>query len=99
MTKKLTITVSDDFYTALRVQVGPGRIARFIEQHVRPHLRLAQDLDADYADYARHLETPDGRSEAIEVEDWLAMAPSDDLAAADNHWPASWYDDAGPRQS
>ncbi len=98
MTKKLTITVSDELYTALRRQVGPGRIARFIEQHVRPHLRFAHDLEGDYAEYARHLETPDGRSEAIEVEDWLAMGPPGDLAAADNDWPASWYDDTGPQR-
>ncbi len=95
MTRKLTITVSDELYTALRQQVGPGRIARFIEQHVRPHLRLAQDLDRDYAEYARHLETPAGRSEANEVEDWLSDKPPGELATAENEWPTSWYDNAG----
>lgn len=38
MTKKLTITVSDEVYDGLRRRIGPRRISRFIDQLARRHV-------------------------------------------------------------
>jgi len=38
MTKKLTITVSDDVYKGLHKQVGRRKISRFINELAREHL-------------------------------------------------------------
>jgi hypothetical protein len=51
MHKKLTITIDEAVYDGLYAVVGPGRISRFIEDLVRPHV-LGKDLDAAYAQMA-----------------------------------------------
>jgi hypothetical protein len=38
MTKKLTITVSDEVYEGLRRKIGPRRISRFIDGLARRHV-------------------------------------------------------------
>lgn len=38
MQKKLTITIDEEVYEGLRHVVGPGKISRFIEDLVRPHV-------------------------------------------------------------
>ena len=38
MTKKLTITVSEEVYKGLHRVVGRGRISRFLEDLARPHV-------------------------------------------------------------
>ncbi len=48
MQKKLTITIDEAVYEGLYQRVGAGKISRFIEQLVRPHV-LAQELDDAYA--------------------------------------------------
>jgi hypothetical protein len=45
--KKLTITVDRQIYQGLHNVIGRGRISRFIEDLVRPHV-LFQDLGAAY---------------------------------------------------
>lgn len=52
MQKKLTITIEESVYRGLYDRVGPGRISRFIEDLVRPHV-LAKELDDAYAAMAR----------------------------------------------
>ena len=47
MHKKLTITVDERVYAGLHRLVGRGRISRFIETLVRPHL-AGKNLDAEY---------------------------------------------------
>ena len=42
MQRKLTITIDEAVYEGLYRKVGPRKIARFIEEIVRPHV-----LDAD----------------------------------------------------
>jgi len=63
MQKKLTITIDEEVYDGLYRVAGPGKISRFIEQVIRPHV-VAEDLDSAYeamaADRAR-----DG-----EAEEW-----------------------------
>ncbi len=51
MQKKLTITIDEKVYDGLYRVVGPGKISRFIEQMVRPHV-MDYDLDQMYADMA-----------------------------------------------
>jgi len=52
MQKKLTITIEESVYRGLYERVGAGRISRFIEDLVRPHV-LAKELDDAYAAMAR----------------------------------------------
>jgi predicted CopG family antitoxin len=41
MTRKLTITVDEDVYAALKAKVGPRRISRFLNDLARPALSKA----------------------------------------------------------
>jgi hypothetical protein len=52
MQKKLTITIDEAVYRGLYQRVGAGKISRFIEQLVRPHV-LPKELDDAYAAMAR----------------------------------------------
>jgi hypothetical protein len=62
MQKKLTLTIEDDVYEGLREVIGPGRISRFIEDLVRPHV-IGKNLGAAYRAMAE-----DGRREADALE-------------------------------
>ncbi len=62
MQKKLTITIEESVYRGLYDRVGAGRISRFIEDLVRPHV-LPKELDDAYAAMAR-----DGNREAEALE-------------------------------
>ncbi len=52
MQKKLTITIDEAVYEGLYQRVGAGKISRFIEQLVRPHV-LPKELDDAYAAMAQ----------------------------------------------
>ena len=52
MQKKLTITIDEDVYRGLYERVGTGKISRFIEKLVRPHV-LPKELDDTDAAMAR----------------------------------------------
>src|SRR5271168_382864 len=81
MTKKLTITVSDEVYRGLHKRIGRRKISRFIDQIARERLAdrnspeywlgaPERELDAAYAEQAAY-ET--ARAEEIKKEDeaWL----------------------------
>ena len=51
MSKKLTITVSEEVYAGLHRVIGRRKISRFIESIARPHV-IAQDLEAAYREMA-----------------------------------------------
>ena len=51
MQRKLTITIDEAAYEGLYRKVGPRKIARFIEEIVRPYV-LDADLDAEYQEMA-----------------------------------------------
>ena len=51
MQKKLTVTVSKEVYEGLRTVIGPGKISRFIEELVRPHV-VKKDMYAAYKEMA-----------------------------------------------
>ena len=59
MQKKLTITIDESVYRGLYARIGAGRISRFIEDLVRPHV-LSKEMDDAYAamsrDHAREAE-------------------------------------------
>jgi hypothetical protein len=59
MTRKLTITVSEEVYKGLHAKIGAGRISRFIDALARPHV-VDAELDAAYkamaADHDRETE-------------------------------------------
>ena len=77
MQKKLTITIDEAVYQGLYDRVGAGKISRFIEQLVRPHV-LAKELDDAYAAMARDEER---EAEAFE---WAEGLMGD--AANDARW-------------
>jgi hypothetical protein len=72
--KKLTITIDEQVYRGLYRHVGPGRISKFIEHLVRPHV-LPEDLDEAYAHMARDEER---ESEALEWAEELIGDVADD---------------------
>ena len=51
MRKKLTLTIDEEVYNALRENIGPGKISRFIEELVRPHV-VKKDIYAAYREMA-----------------------------------------------
>jgi predicted CopG family antitoxin len=51
MSKKLTISVSDEVYEGLHRKVGRRRISQFLEKLARPHV-LSEDIEAAYRDMA-----------------------------------------------
>ena len=55
MQRKLTITVDEQVYEGLYRVVGPGRISKFIERLVRPHV-LPHELENAYSDMAQERE-------------------------------------------
>lgn len=46
MQKKLTVTIDEEVYEGLRKVIGPGKISRFIEDLVRPHVVKKDMYDA-----------------------------------------------------
>ena len=75
MKTKLTISLDEAVYDGLRTLVGRGRISKFIEDLVRPHV-LAGQLDAGYramaADAARERE----------AREWIDALASDNADEA-----------------
>jgi len=62
MQKKLTITVDEHVYDGLYQVVGRGRISRFIEELLRPHV-----LKNDFEDAYRRMAQDENReNEALE---------------------------------
>ncbi len=51
MSRKLTITVSEEVYNGLHARIGAGRISRFIDALARPHV-VDTELDAAYREMA-----------------------------------------------
>ena len=51
MQKKLTITVDEEVYNGLHKIIGPGKISRFVQEIVRPHV-MRPNLEAAYAEMA-----------------------------------------------
>ncbi len=70
MQKKLTITIDEAVYNGLYRVVGPGRISKFIERLVRPHV-TNRGLDEGYAQMAAE-EAREG-----EATDWSDSLISD----------------------
>ncbi len=62
MHKKLTITIDEEVYQGLHRIIGRGRISRFIETLVRPHV-LQPDMEQAYEDMAH-----DEKREAEAIE-------------------------------
>lgn len=62
MQKKLTITIDEKVYAGLHAVIGRGRISRFIEDLVRPHV-IGVDLAAAYEQMAQDEER---EAEALE---------------------------------
>ena len=62
MQGKLTVTIDEEVYDGLRAVVGPGKISRFIEELVRPHVIKK----AMYAAYEEMVADQIRESEALE---------------------------------
>ena len=76
MQRKLTITIDEAVYEGLHRKVGPGKIARFIEEIVRPHV-LDADPDAEYEEMAHD------EMRERDAEEW-SDAILDDVAPHEN---------------
>ena len=70
MTKKLTITVSEEVYKGLHRVIGRGRISRFLEDLARPHV-VKQKLEAAYREMAAD------ESREAEALEWTESTISD----------------------
>lgn len=62
MHKKLTITIDEKVYAGLYKKIGAGKISRFVEELVRPHV-IIQDIEPEYELMARDI---DREEEALE---------------------------------
>jgi predicted CopG family antitoxin len=51
MSKKLTISISNEVYEGLHRKVGRRRISQFLEKLARPHV-LPEDIETAYRDMA-----------------------------------------------
>ena len=76
MTKKLTITVSDEVYEGLHRRVGRRKISRFIDEMAREHF-MEKQLDADYAEAAADEERE------REAKEWIESGVDDGLPDED----------------
>jgi hypothetical protein len=70
MTKKLTITVSEETYRGLHRVVGRGHISRFLEDLARPHV-VRKKLEASYREMAAE------ESREAEALEWSESTISD----------------------
>ena len=70
MTKKLTITVSEEVYRGLHRVIGRGRISRFLEDLARPHV-VRQKLESAYREMAAD------ESREAEALEWAESTISD----------------------
>jgi len=70
MQRKLTVTIDERVYKGLYRVVGPGRISRFIEDLVRPHV-MHPDLEAAYQQMAQ-----DEERESVALE-WAEATVGD----------------------
>ncbi len=72
MQKKLTITVDEEVYECLHSRIGRGKISKFVEDLVRPHV-IKPDLEEAYAEMAK-----DKHREAEALE-WAEATFGDNL--------------------
>lgn len=70
MQKKLTITVDEEVYKGLHKTIGPGKISKFVERLVRPHV-VRQNLESAYSQMSK-----DKKREA-EALDWAEISFKD----------------------
>jgi hypothetical protein len=81
MSKKLTITVSDQVYEGLQREAGSGRIGSLVEHLLRNHV-LRDQLAADYAEAAADEERE------REAKEWVEADLGDTLPDEDfSDWP------------
>ena len=62
MQRKLTITVDEEVYLGFHNVIGPGKISRFVQEIVRPHVVRPNDESA----YTEMAEDKNRESEALE---------------------------------
>ena len=88
MTKKLTITVSDETYERLHRRIGRRKISRFIDDLTREHF-MEKQLVADYAEAAA-----DEQRER-DAKEWIESGVDEGLPDEDfSDWPGRptrWY--------
>ncbi|MBI4962544.1 MAG: addiction module antitoxin [Desulfomonile tiedjei] len=70
MQKKLTLTIDEEVYEGLRKVIGPGKISRFVEDLVRPHV-VKKDL------YAAYREMGEDAARETEALDWAEATCGD----------------------
>jgi hypothetical protein len=72
MQKKLTITIDEKVYSGLHQVIGRGKISRFVEDLVRPHV-IRHDLESDYEEMAKDV------SREKEALEWAEAALGDGI--------------------
>ena len=78
MSKKLTISISDEVYEGLYLKIGRRRISQFLEKLARPHV-LPEDMETAYRDMAADEER---EREALAWSEGLIGDVGDDPHAA-----------------
>ena len=76
MKKKLTITIDEEVYEGLHSRVGRGKISKFVENLVRPHV-MRDNLNSAYKQMAK-----DKAREKVALE-WAEATIGDSL---DESW-------------
>ena len=70
MQKKLTLTIDEEVYEGLHKTIGPGKISKFVEELVRPHV-IRTNLELAYSQMSK-----DKKREA-EALDWAEITFKD----------------------
>ena len=78
MSKKLTISISNEVYEGLHLKIGRRRISQFLEKLARPHV-LPEDMETAYRDMAADEER---EREALAWSEGLIGDVGDDPHAA-----------------
>jgi predicted CopG family antitoxin len=78
MSKKLTISISDEVYEGLHLKIGRRRISQFLEKLARPHV-LPEDMETAYREMAAD---EDREREALPWSEGLIGDAGDDPHAA-----------------
>jgi predicted CopG family antitoxin len=78
MSKKLTISVSDEVYEGLHRNIGRRRISQFLEKLARPHV-LQADIESAYREMAADQER---EQEALAWSEGLSGDDGDEPHAA-----------------
>ena len=96
MAKKLTISVSDEFYEGLQRRVGKRGIGRFLEEIARPHVMPPRPGDARWSAWLEEQYRAQAAEEAAdpalsrEIKEWIETGVDEGLPDDWDEWAARY---------